>query len=99
MANARSYNRRPLATSHFALTDSPKISGISNRELLVLEIPQIIENKHRPPVLIENFEPNSALGFRAFVSAAFSLGRTKGSRAASPLIENLRKRFDEQEAA
>jgi hypothetical protein len=31
---------------------------ISNRELLVLENPQRAENKHRPTVLIENFEPN-----------------------------------------
>jgi hypothetical protein len=31
---------------------------ISNRELLVLEILQPAENKHRPTVLIENFEPN-----------------------------------------
>jgi hypothetical protein len=33
-------------------------SPISNRELLELEIPQLAENKHRGPVLIENFEPN-----------------------------------------
>ncbi len=44
---------------------------ISNRELLVLEIPQSAENKHRPTVLIENFEPNDSRGFRAFVAAAF----------------------------
>jgi hypothetical protein len=44
---------------------------ISNRELLVLEIPQHAENKHRRPVLIENFELNHRLAFRAFVAAAF----------------------------
>jgi hypothetical protein len=98
MANARSYKRCPLATSHLLLTEGPLITPISNRELLVLEIPQIIENKRRSPFLIENFEPNSAPSFRAFVSAALLPKGTKGSRAAFLLIENLRKRFDEQEA-
>jgi hypothetical protein len=46
-------------------------SPISNRELLVLEIPQRAENKHRGPVLIENFEPNPCSNFRAYVAAAF----------------------------
>jgi hypothetical protein len=44
---------------------------ISNRELLVLEILQRAENKHRLTVLIENFEPNDSRSFRAFVAAAF----------------------------
>ena len=46
-------------------------SPISNRELLELEIPQRAENKHRGPVLIENFEPNHCSNFRAYVAAAF----------------------------
>ncbi len=46
-------------------------SPISNRELLELEIPQHAENKHRPTVLIENFEPNPCSNFRAYVAAAF----------------------------
>ncbi len=50
---SRSLAQRVLATSH-----SPLATVISNRELLVLEIPQLAENKHRPTVLIENFEPN-----------------------------------------
>jgi hypothetical protein len=37
---------------------SARNSPISNREVLELEIPQHAENKHRGPVLIENFEPN-----------------------------------------
>ena len=46
-------------------------SPISNRELLELEIPQRAENKHRRPVLIENFAPNPCSIFRAFVAATF----------------------------
>ena len=56
--------------------------AISNRELFELEIPQHAENKHRRPVLIENFEPNHRLAFRAFVAAAFLPRGTKGRRAA-----------------
>ncbi len=37
---------------------SPLTTGISNRELLELEIPQPAENKHRPTLLIANFEPS-----------------------------------------
>jgi len=37
---------------------SARNSPISTREVLELEIPQHAENKHRGPVLIENFEPN-----------------------------------------
>jgi hypothetical protein len=33
---------------------------VSNRELFVLETLQPADNKHRPTVLIENFEPNCA---------------------------------------
>jgi hypothetical protein len=47
---------RRLARFAFLEPNQP----ISNRELLVLEIPQRAENKHRPTVLIENFEPNCA---------------------------------------
>jgi hypothetical protein len=36
---------------------SSKETPVSNRELLVLETPQLAENTHRHPVLIENFEP------------------------------------------
>jgi hypothetical protein len=50
---SRSLTQRVLATSH-----SPLVTSSSNRELLVLEIPQPAANKHRPTVLIENFEPN-----------------------------------------
>jgi hypothetical protein len=56
-----------LAHSLFLKRNPP----ISNRELLVLEIPQPAENKRRPTVLIENFEPNDSRSFRAFVAAAF----------------------------
>jgi hypothetical protein len=58
---------RRLAHSLFLKGNPP----ISNRELLVLEISQRAENKHRPTVLIENFEPNDSRSFRAFVAAAF----------------------------
>jgi hypothetical protein len=58
---------RRLAHSLFLRRNPP----ISNRELLVLEIPQPAENKHRLTVLIENFEPNDSRSFRAFVAAAF----------------------------
>jgi hypothetical protein len=50
---SRSLAQRVLATSH-----SPLATSLSNRELFVLENPQLAENKHRPTVLIENFEPN-----------------------------------------
>jgi hypothetical protein len=58
---------RRLAHSVFLKRNPP----ISNRELLVLEILQHAENKRRPTVLIENFEPNDSRSFRAFVAAAF----------------------------
>jgi hypothetical protein len=70
------------------------ITVISNRELLVLETPQVAENKHRRPVLIENFEPNSAPSFRPLATAAFSPREVKGSRAAFPLIDGPRNRFN-----
>jgi hypothetical protein len=85
---------RPPATSH-----SPLAAVISNRELLVLESPQLIENTHRQPVLIENFEPNSASVLPAFVAAAFLPRGTKGRRAAFSLLEIPRKRSVEQGAA
>jgi hypothetical protein len=59
-------------------------SPISNRELLELEIPQRAENKHRRPVLIENFEPNPCSNFRAFVAAAFLPRGMRGRRAQFP---------------
>ena len=73
-----------LATSHLlALTkEGPLATVIPNRELLILEIPQLAENKHRPTVLIENFEPNGSRSFRAFVAAAFLPRGTRGRRAA-----------------
>jgi hypothetical protein len=89
IAKLQSHNRHPLSTSLLALTqEGPLAAVISNRELLVLENPQLIENKHRRPVLIENFEPNSAPSFRPFSTAAFLLRRAKASRAAYHLIEN-----------
>jgi hypothetical protein len=45
---------RKLARSVFLKRNPP----ISNRELFALETLQPAENKHRPTVLIENFEPN-----------------------------------------
>ena len=39
-------------------------SALSNRELLELEILQLIENKHHQPVLIANFEPSCTRHFR-----------------------------------
>src|SRR5271156_6174220 len=66
IAKPRHHNRRPIATRH-----SPLATIVSNRELLVLETPQLIENTRRPPVLIENFDPTSAQVFPAFVAAAF----------------------------
>ena len=62
-----------LATSHLlALTkEGPLATVLSNRELVVLETLQPAENKHRPTVLVENFEPNDRPSFRAFVAAAF----------------------------
>jgi hypothetical protein len=45
-------------------------SAHSNRELLVLEILQLAENKHPRFVLIANFEPNDFFDFQAFVAAA-----------------------------
>jgi hypothetical protein len=71
------FSRRP-APSVFLNRNQP----ISNRELLVLEIPQPAENKHRPPALIENFEPNHSRSFRAFVAAAF---RRAASACQSPI--------------
>jgi len=59
-------------------------SPISNRELLVLEIPQRAENKHRGPVLIENFEPNPCSNFRAYVAAAFLPRGMRGRPAQFP---------------
>jgi hypothetical protein len=53
-------------------------TALSNRELLELEIPQLAENKDRPPVLIANFEPKHFVDFQAFVAAAF--------RRAGPLL-------------
>jgi|ERR1700722_20394924 len=44
---------------------------ISNRELLGLEISQLIENKDRQPVLIANFEPSDFFDFQPYVAAAF----------------------------
>jgi|ERR1700722_1891435 len=41
-----------------ATCNSPLGPGISNRELLGLEILQLAENKHHRTVLIANFEPN-----------------------------------------
>jgi hypothetical protein len=87
-----SLSARATRTSAPACPADGRIPVISNRELLVLEIPQLIENKHRQPVLIENFEPNSAPVFPAFVSAAFR-------QAAFSLLEILRKRSVDQEAA
>jgi hypothetical protein len=55
-----------LATSH-----SPLITGISNRELLELEILQLAENKHHRPVLIAKRESNRFVDFQAYVAAAF----------------------------
>ena len=57
---------------------------VSNRELSELEIPQRAENKHRPTVLIENFEPNHYSNFRAFVAAAFLPRGMRGRRAQFP---------------
>ena len=75
---------------------SLSIPVISNRELLVLENLQVAENKHRHPVLIENFEPNSAPSFRLFSTAAFLPRGAKASRAAFSLIEIPRNQFDAQ---
>jgi hypothetical protein len=91
--------RRPLSlvlptantTDH-----SLSIAVISNRELLVLENLQLIENKHRQRVLIENFEPNSAPSFRLFSTAAFLPTGAKASRAAYPLLEIPRNPFNAQ---
>src|SRR5271170_6460042 len=63
---AEPFSRR-LAHSLFLKRNPP----ISNRELLVLEIPQPAEYQHRRTFLIENFEPNDSRSFRAFVAAAF----------------------------
>ena|ERR1700733_4149576 len=48
-------------TSPMAEENDPRIS---NRELLGLEISQLVENKHPRPVLIANFEPNDFLVFQ-----------------------------------
>ncbi len=100
IAGFHSHNRRPLATSHLlaliTLTKERTQEGrlatvISNRELLVLETSQLIENKHRRPVLIETLEPNSAPVFRAFVAPAFR-------RAAFPLTDIPRNHFNAEGA-
>jgi hypothetical protein len=65
--------------SFLATSRSPLTTRISNRELLGLEISQLVENKHPQPVLIANFEPNHFPAFRAYVAAAFK-------RAGSPLL-------------
>ena len=94
-AKLQSRDRHPLSISHLlALTQgAPLAAVVSNREFLVLEIPQLIENKHRRPVLIENFEPNSAPSFRPFATAAFLPRGAKASRAASSLTEIPRNHF------
>jgi len=81
-----------------SLREGAVITVVSNRELLVLEIPQLIENKHRRPVLIENFEPNSAPGFRPVATAAFLSRGAKASRAVFPFIEDPRNHFRAQGA-
>jgi len=70
--------RAPLATRHLVVQGGPLacpnergVARTSNRELLVLEIPQLAENKHPRTVLIENFEPNQFSGLHASVAAAF----------------------------
>jgi len=67
--------------SSLVLAQNPPVS---NRELSELEIPQRAENKHRPTVLIENFEPNHYSNFRAFVAAAFLPRGMRGRRAQFP---------------
>jgi hypothetical protein len=93
--------RRPLSlalpTANTA-DHSLSIAVISNRELLVLENLQLIENKHRQPVLIENFEPNSAPSFRPFSTAALLPTGAKASRAGYPSLEIPRNLFDAQRA-
>src|SRR5271163_2878516 len=58
---------RGLAQGVLATSHSPLATVLSNRELVVLETLQPAENKHRPTILIENFEPNHHVDFRAFV--------------------------------
>jgi hypothetical protein len=96
IAKLRSHNRHPLSTSHLLdLTqEAPLATIISNRELLALETLQLIENTRRRPVLIENFEPNSARSFRPSATAAFLPRGAKASRAVFPLIENPRRYFE-----
>jgi hypothetical protein len=93
IAKLQSRNRHRLSTSHLlALTqEGPLAAVISNRELLVLENLQLIENKHRRHVLIENFEPNSSPSFRPFLPRG-----PKASRAAFPSVENPRNHFNPQ---
>jgi hypothetical protein len=64
---SRTLVRRVLVTSRLlaptkegplACPDEGRATVLSNRELLVLETLQPADNKHRPTVLIENFEPN-----------------------------------------
>ena len=93
-AKSQSHNCRSLATNHSRLA-----TVASNRELLVLEIPQLIENTRRQPVLIENFEPNSAPVFPSFVAAAFLARATMGRRAGFPLLETPPNRSTGQGAA
>ena len=93
-AKPQSHNCRSLATSHSRLA-----TVVSNRELLVLEIPQLIENTRRQPLLIENFEPNSAPVFPSFVAAAFLPRGTMGRRAGFPLLEIPPNRSTGQGAA
>jgi hypothetical protein len=90
----QSDNRRLLAASH-----SPLATVISNRELLVLGTPQLIENTRRPPVLIENFEPNSLPAFRAFAAVVFLHAPANATRPAFPPIESPRSCSDDQRAA
>jgi hypothetical protein len=87
-----------IKTSALARPADRVIAVISNRELLVLEISQLIENTRRPLVLIENFEPNSAPVFPAFVAAAFLPRGTKGRRAALSLLDFPCKRLNAQGA-
>ena len=89
IAKPRHHNRRPIATGH-----SPLATVVSNRELQVLGIPQLVENKHRQLSLIENFEPISAPSFRPFATAACLPRAPKASLAAYPYIEIPRRHTD-----
>jgi hypothetical protein len=89
--------QRPVSSDTWPAKNPPdhslRITVISNRELLVLENLQLIENKNRRPVLIENFEPNSSPSFRHFLHRG-----PKASRAAFPFVENPRNHFNPQGA-